>query len=60
MEEAEEQSMNAMPQMVGGEAGRVQAGGGEEVDMEDPMANYIREERVSFPFIFWVKDMEER
>lgn len=47
--EPEEQSMNALPSMVGGPAGRgaIEAGGEEDVDEEDPMAAYIRSERVS-------------
>lgn len=49
--EPEEQSMNAMPSMVGGPsaAGRIGEGegAGGDVDEEDPMAAYIRSERVS-------------
>lgn len=46
--EPEEQSMNALPSMVGGPSARgaIEAGG-EDVDEEDPMAAYIRSERVS-------------
>ncbi|CDZ97850.1 rna-binding protein cwf29 [Phaffia rhodozyma] len=50
MEDAEEQSMNAMPALVGEPSvARVGVGAGDvnedDVDMEDPMANYILEER---------------
>jgi RNA-binding motif X-linked protein 2 len=48
--EPEEQSMNALPGMVGGPAARggaIENGGGDDVDEEDPMAAYIRSERVS-------------
>lgn len=51
--EPEEQSMNAMPQMLGGSsaaAGRIAGGAEDDVDEEDPMAGYIRSNRVPFEF----------